>query len=204
MSAINPVDSKSADPKPAPEQAAALAPAAAPAAKKGMWAALGAKQKLAVFVGGTVLVVAGGMLAVNQFRPTPTQPPAVAQADAPPATQPAPTQEPLKGRFGSTGDDLPDVPPVSVPVKPVRHEDVNTSAPGIKRPGDDGPTVIKAPTPTGTNSIDDISPIVAPPIPGEKKDDPIRKADDEKFPLPPTSGEKKDVATKTGDDDFKA
>jgi phage tail protein X len=194
MSAINPVDTKAGESKPAPEQAAALAPAVAATAKKGMWAALGAKQKLGVLVGGTVLVVAGGMLAVNQFRTTPPPPAAVAQADPAPAAQPAPAPEPPKGRFESIGVEIPDVTVIAPAVKPVKHEDPELAAPGIKPPDGDPPITIRGPG--GQKNPD-------PPTPGGKPYDPTKKADDDKWDGPVISGETKDDPTKTGDD-FKA
>src|SRR5262245_19867782 len=185
MSAINPVDTKAGESKPAPEPAAALAPAVAAAAKKSMWAALGARQKLGVLVGGTALVVAAGMLAVNQLRPTPPPSPVVAQADGAPAAQPGTTSEPPKPRPGSI-DDLPDVPRVAPPVIPDRLDVPPAPIPAVKIAGDGDIPVIKAPTPTG------------------KPDDTTRKSDDEKWARPPVPGEKKDDSTEKSGDDFKA
>ncbi|HJZ91312.1 MAG TPA: hypothetical protein VKE40_10605, partial [Gemmataceae bacterium] len=129
------------------------------------------------------------------FRPTPTQPPAVTQADTPPAAQPAPAPEPLKGRFESTGVEITDIPAVAVPVKSVKHEDPDLAASGIKPPDADSPIKIRGP---GDEKNDD------PPKPGGKPYDPTKNSDDEKLVLPPIPGEKKDDSTKTGDDDFKA
>jgi len=205
MSAINPVDAKAGDAKATPDPAAALTPAVA-TAKKGLWSALSGKHKLGAIVGGTVLTVAGGMFAIDRFRPAP--PPAVAQADPSPKASPTPAEEP-KGRSVRINNDLPDIPDVTSPaVKPVRYDSTDSSTPTIKFPGDDSP--IKAPVPSGPKN-DDLPAVKAPVLPDVPDPkvikaprlpdipDPPKKADDDPYKL-----DKKDDPTRKGDDDFKA
>jgi hypothetical protein len=202
MSAINSVDTKAGDAKAAPELKSALTPAVA-TAKKGLWGALSGKQKLGAIVGGTVLAVAGGMFAIDHFRPAP--PRAQAQAGTSSEAPPAPAEEP-KGRPVPMRNDLPDIPDVTAPapVKPAKYESTEPPAiPTIKFADDDPP--IKAPVPGGAKNDDqptvDLPAVKAAALPDIP--DLPKKTDDEPYKLPSIPGDKKDDRTRKRDDDFK-